>query len=186
MFPALQLTNSVFRAFHVPGQEFWAAGVQPLNGGAAIPTFNGDVVLRGGIARLTVGAYPENVILRVRVWAVWAEKKPDIDIYNGLNNTNIQVEWDPSCLPDFSTSFGRILYSKQAVVPVGEVFEIVHRFKPQKIDQAVFRGQAAPLEAAGNQLWWLLSITSLDVNGISSPVTCVNSWNLSFSSDASP
>lgn len=186
LFPALQVTAGVFQQHHTVGSEFWISGVQPPDIGAAVPLFRGEITLRGGIARLMVGAYPENVIMRIKVYAVWANKNPDKDVYGLINNTNVQVEWDPSVVPEFSTKFGKILYQREAMVPVGESFEITHRFKPQKIDQAVYRGAppAAGNEVAGNQLWWIVCIVPLDINGISGPVTCVNSFNLSFSADA--
>lgn len=186
MFPALQTVNGTFQPNHSIGARFWEPGiVQDIDFGVAPPLFQGDITLRGGIARLTIGAYPENVGLRVRVYAVWAIPNPDINLYNAVNNTNKSVEFDPSLIPDFTTKFGKILYSKQAMVPVGETFEIVHRFKPQKIDQAVFTGQPGPaFEAAGSQLWWLVLVSSLETNTISSSITTVNSFNLSFSADA--
>jgi len=186
MFPALQTVNNVFQPFHTLGSRFWDPGqVQDIDFGVTAPLFAGDITLRGGIARLTIGAYPENVGLRVRVYAVWANPNPDFSLYAAVNNTNKNVEFDPSLIPDFSTKFGRIMYSKQAMVPVGETFEIVHRFKPQKIDQAVFTGAPGPLtECAGSQLWWMVLVSSLEVNAISSNITTVNSYNLSFSADA--
>lgn len=186
MFPALQTGITLFQPFHSVNASFWEPGqVQDIDFAVTAPLFKGDITLRGGIARLMVGAYPENVGLRVRVWAVWANPNPDLDLYNAVNNTNRSLEWEPSLIPDFTTKFGKIMYSKQAMVPLGENFEIIHRFKPQKIDQKVFRGQPGPLiEAAGNQLWWMVSLAPLDSNGISGLVTTVNSYNLSFSADA--
>lgn len=184
MVPALQVLAALspFQPFHT--SVFWtvAGGLRDLDFGVTPPLFKGDITLRGGIARLFIGSYPENVPLRVKVWAVWSKTQPDVDIYNAVNNTNQPTEWDPSTVPDFTTKFGKILYSKQALVPVGESFEIVHRFKPQKIDQVRFTGTA--LEPAGNQLWWMFQLVNLDANTLSDRITCVNSFNVSFSADA--
>jgi len=127
--------------------------------------------------------------LRIKVFAIWANKNPDVDVYNFINNSNRQVEWDFNLFPEFATKFGKIMYMKEAMVPVGEAFEITHRFKPQKIDQAVFRGEAPVAltqlaEPAGNQLWWGVVIVPLDSNALSGNITCINSWSLSFSADA--
>nr|QXN75466.1 MAG: capsid protein [Virus sp.] len=187
LFPALQIVNGIFQGYHSAGNSFWeGASVQQMDVGVVPPLFKGDIILRGGIARLMIGMYPENVSCRIKVYAVWANKNPDADLYVLLNNTNQQVEWDPSVAPDFSTKFGKILYQKEAMLPVGENFEITHRFRPQKIDQAVFRGEApvVGLELAGNQLWWCVVVVPLTVNGISDGLVAVNSWNLSFSADA--
>lgn len=188
MFPALQVVNGVFQPFHSSGAAFWQSPyAQSIDANVTVPLFKGDIVLRGGIARLLIGAYPENVNFRVKVYAVWAKATPDPDVYTNTNNQTRGVEFDPSLIPDFATKFGKILYEKEAMLPVGETFEIIHRFKPQKIDQNVYMGQdnvAGADEPAGSQLWWMVIIVPLDVNGISAAVTCVNSFNLSFSADA--
>lgn len=183
MFPAMQIINAALSPFHAAGSVFWQRPqVQELDYLVTPPDFAGDVVLRGGICRLLVGAYPDNVSIRVKAYAVWTKDTPDITLYSAYNNTSRQVEFDPSLIPDFTTKFGKILYSKQAMVPVGEQFEIVHRLKPQKIDQNVYVGSAA--EPAGNQLWWLLIVAPLDSNALANNLTVVNSYNVSFSADA--
>lgn len=186
MFPAMQIIAGAFSPVHPVGTLFWQRPqVQDLDFGVTAPDFLGDIVLRGGFCRLMVGAYPENVNIRVRVYAVWANKNPDADLYAAVNNTNKQMEFDPSMIPDFSTKFGKILYMKEAMVPVSETFEVVHRLKPQKIDRAVFTGELAPTEPAGAQLWWMLFVTPLDSNTIAAAVTVTNSYSVSFSADAS-
>ena len=102
----------------------------------------------GGIARLNVNIFPDNVPCRVKVYAIWANKNPDIDLYNFLNASLQTVEWDPSVEGDFTTKFGKILYMKQATINPSQNFEIVHRFKPQKIDQAVYTGEPPVLLSA--------------------------------------
>lgn len=188
LFPALQVTAGVFRPDIGVGGAFWEIGVQSPDIGEPIPTFRGDITIRGGIARVLVGAYPDNVPLRVRIYAIWANANPDIDVYTAMNNTNQQVEWDPSLIGEFSTKFGKILYMKEALVPVGESMEVVHRFKPQKIDKAVFRGEPAvagvqPAEPAGNTLWWAVVVVPLDTNAVTAGITCVSSYSLSFCGD---
>jgi len=187
MFPAMQVVAGGFQPNHNAGTAFWEPPqAQNPDIGENVPLFRGDIILRGGFCRLTVGAYPENVPVRIKVWAVWAKENPDISVYTLFNNTNQQVEWDPSLLSDFSTRFGRVLYHKEAMVPIGESFEIIHRLKPQKVDKPTFTGAPAGIgfaEPAGNQLWWLLSVCPLDVNGIPNQLICVNSYNVSFSGD---
>lgn len=186
MFPAMQIIAGAFSPVHPLGTFFWQRPqVQDIDFGVTPPDFLGDITLRGGICRLMVGAYPENVNIRVKVFAVWANKNPDADLYTAVNNTNKPLEFDPTLIPDFTTKFGRILYTKEAMVPQGETFEVVHRLKPQKIDRAVFTGELAPIEPAGSQLWWMLMLSPLDSNALAAAVTVTNSYNVSFSADAS-
>ncbi|MGN5495168.1 hypothetical protein ACLJCJ_09340 [Campylobacter coli] len=182
MIPALIGPTAVFQPFI--SAPFWtsAGGATDINFGVAPPLFNGDITLRGGFARIFIGAYPENVPLRVRVWAIWAQPRPSNTLYTGINNSNQPVEWDPSIFPDFTTQFGKILYQKEAIVPVGESFNMVHRFKPQKIDTPRFVGAAG--QPSGSSLWWLVSCANLDTNLLSAQITVVTSHNLSFSADA--
>jgi len=181
LIPALQ-TGVIFAPFHAAGQLFWqtGGGAQDPDFGQAVPPFIGDIVLRGGIARLTVHN-TENVVMRVKVYAIWAHERPSNLLYTTLNNTNGPVEYDPSISPDFATTFGKILYKKEVIVPTQESYEIVHRFKPQKIDQERFAGEAGV--PAGSQLWWGVTVIPLDTNGIAATVQIVNSWNLSFTGD---
>jgi len=182
LFPALQV-SSALQPFHTAAENFWqpGGGGTDIDFGVTIPTFRGDVVLRGGIARCAL-VNNDNLAARVKIYAIWAQEKPEILIYTSMNNTNRPVEFDPSVFPDFTTEFGRILYHKQATIRQGEAFEMVHRFKPQKIDQNRFQGDVN--NAAGSQLWWLVTYAPLEPNALAENLRIINSWNLSFSADA--
>lgn len=181
LFPALS-PGTTFHSFTALADAFWRpnGGAQDPDWATAIPSITGDIVLRGGIARLSV-TNTEDCILRVKIFAVWSLARPWQTLYTTLNNTNGPYEWDPSAVPDFATRFGKIMYMKQAMIQPRECMEVVHRFKPQKIDQKRFLGDVdSPM---GSTLWWMLSLTAMEANLISASVIVVNSWNLSFSGD---
>lgn len=151
-----------------------------MDSGSALPTFVGDITLRGGLSRMMF-FNSEDIQMRIKVYAVWAIKNPSFTVYTALNNSGRGVDWDPSCVAEFSTEFGKIMYSKEAIVDPGQNFEVVHRFKPQKIDQVRFLGAAA--DPAGSQLWWMFVAACTTVNPGAGSIRIVNSWNLSFSAD---
>lgn len=167
-----------------PGATFWLAGsgAQPIDAGGTVPIFNGDIILRGGIVKLTLTNTPNadglgSDPVRVNVFAIWTNK-----FYNSGYTlpTVVPLTWDPQVLPDFVT-YGKVLYRKDFLLKGdGEVAEITHRMRVQKIDKAIFNAGGSRLE-----FFILLSQTSnTEAVAASESVSVQNSINFSFSSDA--
>lgn len=177
--PALS-TNSFAAPF--VANPFWTAtgGTQAVDAGAGVPVFSGDITLRGGIVRLSI-YNNDDVQMRLRVYGVWAAKNPSFAVYTALAASARPVEWDPSMVSEFSTEFGRILFNREATVNPGENIEVLHRFKPQKIDKVRFTGVAG--DPAGSQLWWMIALVPTTANAAAVGLTVVSSWNLSFAAD---
>jgi len=97
-----------------------------------------------------------------------------------LNGSARGAEWDPSVVAEF-TDFGKVLYQREAVLDAVQNVEIVHRFKPQKIDR--IRHQGSVTRPMGATLWWMVVIVCNNVNPVATGVNFVNSWNLSFAGD---
>jgi len=181
LIPALNSTDGFIEFAANP---FWTGG----NGGAqdpdwatALPVFASDIILRGGIARISI-TNTEDINIRVKCYALWSHTRPWMTIYSTINNTNASFEWDPSIVPDFSTRFAKTLYMREVMLKPNDSFEMVHRFKPQKIDRLRFAGAAG--EPQGNTLWWGVALASMQANTLSNAVQCVTSYNVSFSGDA--
>jgi len=174
-----------FGTMNTPGgTQFWSTGggAQQINEGVAVPAFDSDIVLRGGVARISVMNPETDVPCRVKIFAVWASTSPAASIYVNNNNTNKSLEWDPTVIPDFYR-FGRVLFRKEALLPdVNSSMECMYRFKPQKIDQGDFLGSATV--PSGSQLWWIVTFAPLIGNLIADNIPIVKSYNLSFSADA--
>lgn len=168
----------------IPGNSFWtvAGGAQPIDAGGAVPTFNGDIVLRGGVSSmcLTNRVNPTDTMpsdpVRVVIFTVWAKSNPAVLAFP----LTVPLSWDPSVVPDFDR-YGRVLSRKEAILKGdGECLEVFFRHKIQKIDQAVFNSN-------GSRLHWfiLLSQTSnTEAVPTAETVDIVHSISYSFTADA--
>lgn len=180
LLPALS-NQSTNQGFILLGQAFWTTGggLQQSDTGITAPTFGGDITLRGGIARLML-LNRDDTQLRVRIFGVWANKNPSIAVFTALQGSIRGTEWDPSVIAEFG-DFGKILFNKEATLDSFQSVEVLHRFKPQKIDRITHTGSVT--KPAGAQLWWMVVLIQNQANAAASGVNFVNSWNLSFSGD---
>jgi len=158
-------------------------GAVSADSGVAVPTFNGDIILRGGIARIAIanrvaeGVQPTDNV-RVTVYACWTTATPSI-----IFPAAVPTMWDPSLLPDFE-KFGKVLWKREALLKAdGEAVQIYFKFKVQKIDQAVFTQGSI----RGQTLVWVLHVSQTsnsETTAIAEIVDVVTSHNLSFTGDA--
>lgn len=177
------LTNAVATfqpAFSASPRQFWltTGGLVDKDFGEAPPTFKDDVILRGGIARVTISPKTQLNSLFIRVYAVWTTPNPNVGRFGNLAG-NFTKEYEPSLFPDFQR-IGKILYSRSGILKAGDdCFTVTHRFKPQKIDEDVFIG-------SGSQLYWLIYVAncSQEVVAVQQPLNITYSYNVSFSADA--
>lgn len=166
-----------------PGSAFWTAagGAQPEDTGVAVPTFIGDIVLRGGVSRLcvanrTVAAEvtpTDNV--RVTIFTVWTNK----DVPGFAFPGTVPISWDPSVFPDFQRH-GRVIGKKEAILSAGgDSVEVYFRHRIQRIDQNVHNN-------LGSRLQWfiLLSETTNSDVAAAEVIDITNSINYSFTGDA--
>lgn len=166
-----------------PGNAFWTAagGAQQEDTGVAVPTFIGDIVLRGGVSRLTVSNRVDPAGLnntdcvRVTVFTVWTNR----DLPGFAFPATVPVGWDPSVFPDFQRH-GRVIGKREVLLkPDGEVMELYFRHRIQKIDQNVYTNGGSRLN------WFVLNsqVGNSDA-GVPENVDIVNTINYSFSADA--
>lgn len=169
------------------GSEFWTTGggVQPVDTGVSAPSFGqGDIVIRGGQSRITI-ANPHAPMetgegnaagdtLKVSVFAVWTNKRPDLTLLNIV----VPQSWDPSVLPDFGTRVGKVLFRRDFFLGTeGKAQEVTYRYRPLKIDSGEFNN-------GGSQLYWLILIgQTTNFNVLAETCTTVTSHNISFSGD---
>lgn len=165
-----------------PGNAFWTTGggALPHDTGVPLPTFNGDIILRGGIIKLaftnmwqttdTRGSDP----VRITLFAVWT--KPELPPI--AFPANVPILWDPSHVPDFH-QYGKVLYKKEWLLKGdSEVCELTHRLRTQKIDRYIYTDNGSRLG-----FFYLLSQTS-NTDSSSEAVTVTSSISFSFSADA--
>lgn len=176
-----QATLSILEG--LPG-NFWTAagGTVAHDTGTAVPLFSGDLVLRGGISRITLtnrvnptDTMPSDPV-RVSIFAVWTKKVPGVITFP----SPVPTMWDPSTVADFLT-YGRVLFKREALLKGdGEVLSCYFRYKVQKIDRAVFNSGGGRLQ------WFVLVSQTSNTEAIAVPenVDVVLSHNVSFAADA--
>lgn len=186
--PMIGVQNNAQRVDHV-GTEFWtgAGGAQPEDDNT-VGAYRGDLTIRGGICRLTLSNPDVGDSLRVVVYAVFGNPNPR-DFIALLQDQPRSSGWDPSSQFDFK-QFGRVVYSREFMLePGGKAFTLVHRLKPQKIDQDIYRGSTvgvipATVRLAGSQwYWWIFAVPVSDYNTTGFAISGLTSFNLSFTGD---
>jgi len=170
------------RALHNDIEQFYRVngGITAIDTGILPPGFNSDIILRGGIARISFSNHATDDAVKVKVWAVWANASPDLTIVP--TPLTVPAEWDPSIFADFR-QFGKVLMQKESVLlPGSRPFEVTWRFKPQKIDDNTWSSEQ------GSQLYWLYSLSQMQNTEPITPtpevITVVKTFNVSLSGDA--
>lgn len=185
--PAVSTPNNISGAtlsIVTPGPTFWlaAGGAQQIDSGVPVPTFAGDVVLRGGVSSLAISnrTATTDVIasdpVRVTVYTVWTNNDPAALIFP----LTVAITWDPSVIPDFPR-YGKVLRRREAILKGdGECLELYYRHRIQKIDQAIYNNNGSRLQ------WFVLVSQTTNAETIPAPETVdlVCSHNYSFSADA--
>jgi len=164
-----------------PGDVFWttAGGALPEDEGVTLPTFSGDIILRGGVSRVSITNRHFGVDaadnIRVTVFTVWTAKT----VPGFTFPTTVPISWDPSVFRDFQRH-GRVIGKREAILKNdGESVELFYRHRIQRIDQGVFtRG--------GSRLQYFVLVSQLGNTdlGIAEVCDVSVSINYSFAADA--
>ena len=167
------------------GARFWtpAGGAVGVDTAVAVPTFQDDIILRGGVIKLTIANGNETNLsdIHVRAWLIVSDSTPGLGATvpvdgSGGASTNFTRDWDPSIVADSHKEFAkRIVLQRSALVQNGETLVLSHRMKIQKIDQEDYLDD-------NNKLYWVVAV-SPNVNATNN-YTVTASYNLSFSGDA--
>lgn len=164
---------------------FWTAagGAQRSDAATPVPDFNGDIVIRGGMARATFNNQGASDSMRVRLWIVRTNGSPDFTVLPSATLVATDVastSWDPSLLPDFA-SFGKVIRSYEFLLLSGQrPITIKFPLKTRKIDQERF---STPKLAS--RFYWMYTYS--DVSNVDAVVGTIQhhfSHNLSFVGDA--
>lgn len=173
------LTSATLAVF-LSAPSFWTVlgGTQQEDAGVAVPTFNGDIILRGGVTRLSVTNKYSLVAgdpVRVTIFTVW--NQPTVPGF--VFPSNVPITWDPSCFPDFQRN-GKVLSRKDAILQTaGESVEVYYRHKVQRIDQGVYFNNGARIA-----FFVLISQMSDSDAGVAQVCDVVTSHSYSFAADA--
>jgi len=163
------------------GAPFWTAagGARSSDTGVAVPPFNGDIVIRGGMARFTIVNNANVDAIRIRLFVVRSIANPNFTLLPAANSIIGPTSWDPSLLAEFS-KFGRVLRSYEFLLLPGQrPVTVKFPLKTRKVDQNIHTSDR------GQRFWWFFhtsNVSEIDAN--QNTVTFHTSHNLSFVGDA--
>lgn len=152
---------------------FWtvAGGCLPSDTGVAVPTFIGDVILRGGVYTVTFFNDSPNEV-KIKLWESYTVADPVLSILPVLPST----AWDPSATADFNAQIGKPYSNKTVLMDSNTSYTYSSRFNVQKIDPTTYTAEGrSPI------IW--VSIYNCG-NSVANTVRVVREYNLSFSADA--
>jgi len=151
---------------------FWTAlgGAIPIDVGVPIPTFTGNIILRGGVYSVTVVNQSTND-LRVNLFMTTSVARPN----TALVPANFGSSWDPSCTAGFSAQMAKVYMTKSVIIEGGNSWNFSRRFNIQKIDLDTYANE-------GLTPFVFLSVTNVG-SIVANAFRIVRSYNLSFSGD---
>jgi len=153
---------------------FWlaAGGAVATDTSVTLPTFKGDVILRGGSWNFTLhNTSAANVDVAIRVFLVYTEERPDFSI----EPSTVAHMWDPSLTADWNQLIGKVKMTREVLLESGNNYTISGRLRMQKIDQTTYglQGRSPLLFVSCGNVGFTTAHT----------LTYTTSYNLSFSAD---
>lgn len=161
------------------GTDFWTAagGAIAPDATLALPTFTGNIILRGG----TIGCRLVNTLDTVAANA--GTMHGTVMLIRTTKNfnaasipTSVPLGWDPSLVVDFNTQVGRIVYKKDFLLRDAEVCDVEYRLKIRKIDIKDYKNFF-------NDFVWIVKCGMIDSN-TAQTYTVSNYYNMAFVGDA--
>jgi len=170
------------RADEINGSAFWtvAGGCQAIDQGVPVPTFQDDIILRGGKYTLTIAnnidvlSATNGDTLTVRVWLILCNED---GLPDDLVDAALSREWDPTLYPDFRKLLGSVKLYRTIKIAPQDSFKVEYRDRVRKIDKNDYLEQH-------RVFFWLWSVCN-DGYAVASNYRATKSFNLSFSADVS-
>jgi len=166
----------IYDAFGNTASPFWTAagGTIATDFGAAVPTFSGDIIVRGGI-------------LGIRLSNQAADTQPQevkVILFRTIDRQGVAppavgnqfVGFELEQLTDFKQFYGVPLMTKTALLENSNVVEFKYRLKVQKVDQYQFNQIA-------KRYYWMVAVGGTE-SAAASTATITQFWNASFVADA--
>lgn len=169
-------TIGLYDAFGTTASPFWTAAGGTVNTdfGSAVPTFNGDIIVRGGILGIRItnqdtDSQPQEVrVMLFRTIDRQGAVPPAI--------TNQPIGFDMTILTDFTQFYGRPLMQKTVLLENNNVAEFKFRLRVHKVDQYQF-------SQVVKRYYWMVALNSC-TNATATSATVTQYWNASFAADA--
>lgn len=171
---AYQANVSLIQALHPDGNFFFQTfgGCIPIVVGGGVPTFESELIVRGGIIGLTLANdIADAGPIKLNVMLV----KTSFEYNISTVPTTAFVGWDPSSIADFAGLVGKVIMRKEVILENTSTADLTWRLP-------VFKCQQEPFVGGSNAYLWVVLANS--------PIGAVNTFtatayfNISFSADA--
>lgn len=165
-------------ALSVGGGAFWTAGGGAISPDAsnALPTFTGDILLRGGMIGLRLAnTFDTTDALRNTLQGTVMLIRTTKGFAPASMPSTVNVGWDPTFVQDFNTKIGRIVYKRDFLLRDADTTQVQYRLKIRKLDQADYFSRL-------NELIWVIVVGTVDINSVRG-FTYSPYYNVSFTAD---
>jgi len=187
---ASELSSDVqilFPLQYANANPFWtvAGGLVGTDASITPPTFNpSSIVIRGGSMWFTLFNQELGTIegqhgasYRCKFWYGYTSKRPGTVSPATLFPSQQPNSWDPTMLPDFAQRIGKIYYSTEVLLRVGDAFEFKRKLRTSKVDNEEFLD-------GGSQPFFLYQVVSLLDGGGNELYSAKSGVNMSLTGDA--
>lgn len=166
-------TTAVFPALRFLAQPFYISTGGAISNDLAnpVPTFDGDVILRGGTIGMTIANNPTDAdALTVCVMLIATSA--------GYNATaipaTVSIGWEPSLIPNFQQQVGRILLRKEFLIQNANSVDVQYKLPIRKFQPHSFINDEFSYV-------WVVLVSS--PSGTAESVTITRYLNCSFCAD---
>jgi len=168
-------TVSVLPALHLGGNVFWtvAGGAVTPDAANALPSFTGNIILRGGKIGLRLTNTFDTTDANRSSMSGTIMLIRTSDSYVAANiPALVNLGWDTSYVQDFVHKVGRIVYQKNFLLRDADVANVEYRLKVTSIDQTDYLSDQ-------RQYIWIVLAGNVDVASARS-VNATQFYNISF------
>lgn len=151
--------------------DFWttAGGAFGVDGGT-VPSFEGNLILRGGTMGLTL----TNTLTDTATLECWVYLIHTADNFVAPTGP-VNRGWDPTIIPDFETKVGKVLMCKKVMLDNQASVTIEHKIKCRHVDQTIWT-------AGYRKPNWIVLLGNNE-SAVAANVTAIRYINLSFAGD---
>jgi len=171
--PATNTTVNTY-LYNSIADDFWTAagGLLTQDVGVTAPTgFAGEITIRGGLIGITF-VNNDDVPVNVNVWLCKMNKQ----LYTYTTPTAAAIGWDPTCIADFHSEFGKIVWRSRKQILSGDTFTCEYKLPVMRIDQEQHNRQQT--------FMWFVSVGQLSGTVGTNLLNMCRYHNLSFAADA--